>query len=76
MGAFQIDPIGLRIAIDVMEMPVRLRVVLPQVGEDRRMMGIGVCAEKMRATPVERQHVPRRSGGSRRARAHRGRLGS
>ena len=46
MGAFQVDPIGLGIAIDVMEMPVRLRIVLPQVGEDRRMMGIGVRADE------------------------------
>ncbi len=38
VGAFQIGLVGLRIAIDMMKMPVRLRVVLPQVGEDRRMI--------------------------------------
>ena len=49
MGTLQIDPVGLRLAIDVMEMPVRLRVVIPQVAEDRRMMGVSMCADEMGA---------------------------
>ena len=55
MRAFQVDPIGLRLAIDVMEMPVRLGVVPPQVGKDRRMMGIGVGADEMSAASVQRR---------------------
>ena len=55
MGAFQVDPIGLGLAIDVMKMPVRLRVVLPQIGEDRRVMGIGIGAQKVRAASVQRR---------------------
>ena len=31
VGPLQVDPIGLGLAVDVMEMPVRLRVVVPQV---------------------------------------------
>ena len=76
VGAFQVDPIGFGLAIDVMEMPVRLRVVLPQVGEDRRMMGIGMRADESACSTRPAAHAPRRSGGSRRAPAHRGRPGS
>ena len=54
MGTLQVDAIGLGLAINVMEMPVRLRVVPPQVGEDRRMVGISIRAHKVSATPVQR----------------------
>ncbi len=47
--AFQVEPVGLGLAVDVVEMPVRLGVVVPQVLEDRGMMGVGVGADEMRA---------------------------
>ena len=55
MGPLQVDAIGLRVAVDVVEMAVRLRVVVPQVPQDRRMMGIGVGADEMRAAIGQRR---------------------
>ena len=50
MGTIHVHPVGLGLAVDVMEMPVRLRVVRPQVAQDAGMIGIGVRADKMRGT--------------------------
>src|SRR5271170_7049871 len=54
MGTFQVLSIGRGLAIDMMEMPVRLRVMSPQIGENRRMMSIGMGAEEVGATIVQR----------------------
>ena len=54
VGALQVEAVGLRVAIDVVEVPVRLGVVVLQVAQDRRMLGVGVGADEMRAAIGQR----------------------
>ena len=55
VGPLQVEAVGLRVAIDVVEMAVRLGVVLPQVPQDRRVVGIGMGADEVRAAVGQRR---------------------
>ncbi len=54
MGPLQVEAIGLRVAVDVVEVAVRLSVVLPQVPQDRGVVRISVGAHEVGAAIGQR----------------------